>query len=239
MLKFMENSLMQKFPLEENVLGTSSFNASFIKELDEYLKNEKINILNFIKSENDNYLQSVNEVLLNFTGEDGKNLDQIMYELININTDLYFDNLNKIYNQSLYFTFQNITNIYLKNTDLALQYLQEVQSKNSEHITTGFINKYNTFYSSIVELNEYINKNLRNDLAIRYKNMISQIHSFLQEIKSNPILEKYHKQLPMAEKHINYIKELIDIFNRHISDINYNMEFLPLINDYIENSKDY
>jgi len=177
MLKFMENSLMQKFPLEENVLGTSSFNASFLKELDEYLKKEKINILNFIKSENDNYLQSVNEVLLNFTGEDGKNLDQIMYELININTDLYFDNLNKIYNQSLYFTFQNITNIYLKNTDLALQYLQEVQSKNSEHITTGFINKYNTFYSSIVELDEYINKNLRNDLAIRYKNMISQIIS--------------------------------------------------------------
>jgi len=162
-----------------------------------------------------------------------------MYELININTDLYFDNLNKIYNQSLYFTFRNITSIYLKNTDLALQYLQEVQSKNSYHITSGFINKYNTFYSSIVELDEYINKNLRNDLAIRYKNMINQIHSFLQDIKSNPILEKYHKQLPIAEKHIIYIKELLDIFNRHISDISYNMKFLPLINDYIEDSKNY
>jgi len=78
MLKFMENSLMQKLPLEENVLGTSSFNASFLKELDEYLKNEKINILNFIKNENDNYLQSVNELLFNFTGEDGKNLEQII-----------------------------------------------------------------------------------------------------------------------------------------------------------------
>lgn len=239
MLRFMENSLIQKFPLEENVLGTSSFNASFLEEVDKYLKDEKINILNFIKSENDNYLQSVNEVLFNFTGQDGKNLEQIMYELININTDLYFDNLNKIYNESLYFTFQNITNIYLKNIDLALQYFQEVQSKNSWHITSGFKNKYNTFYSSIIELDEYINKNLRNDLAIRYKNMISQIHSFLQSIKSNPVLEKYHKQLPLAEKHINYIKELLDIFNRHISDINYNTKFLPLINDYIENSKDY
>ena len=33
-LKFMENSLIQKFPMEENVLSTSSFNATYLEELD-------------------------------------------------------------------------------------------------------------------------------------------------------------------------------------------------------------
>ena len=238
-LQFMENSLIQKFPLEENVLSTSSFNATYLEELDEYLKSEKISVLNFLKHENDNFLKSVNEILENFKGDNGKNLEQIMAELINLITDLNFDNLNTAFNESLYFTLQNITNIILNNTRLAYQYFEEVQSMNSEHITNGFINKYNTFYSSIEEINDYINKNLRNNLAIKYKNIVNQIRAFLQSIKTNPVLEKYYKQLPLAERHLNLIKELFDIFNRHISDNNYNLKFLQPIINFIENSTIY
>ena len=126
MLNYMDNSIKQKFPLEENVLGTSLFNSTYLSELDEYLKNERINILNYIKNENYTYLRSINDILTNFIGQNGNNLDQIMSELINMMTDLYFDNLNSAYKESLYFTLQNITNIIETNSKLAYEYFEQV-----------------------------------------------------------------------------------------------------------------
>ena len=43
LLKYMENSIKYKFPLEENVLGTSLFDSGFINEIDEYFDEEKKN----------------------------------------------------------------------------------------------------------------------------------------------------------------------------------------------------
>ena len=238
-LNYMDDSVYQKFSLEDNVLGTSLFNATYLNELDEDLKIETINILNYIKNENDNYLKSVNQIFNDFTDEKGNNLDQIISELIDMMTDIYFDNLNKAFNESLYFTFQNISYIIERNTKLANEYFEEVISKNSFHITDGFKNKYNEFYNSIQEILMFVNKNLKNNLAFVYKNVINQIRALLQSIKSNSILEKYNKQLPLTVKHLNSIKELFSIFNRHISDTSYNDQFLSPIINFIESKASY
>ena len=83
-----------------------------------------------MKNENDNFLKSVNEILENFKDDHGKNLEQIISELINLITDLNLDNINTAFNESLYFTFQNITNIILNNTKFAYQYFEDVQIQN-------------------------------------------------------------------------------------------------------------
>ena len=235
-LNYMENSIKQKFPLEENVLGTSLFNSSYLFELDDYLKSEKINIIKFVQNENEIFLQSLNEIIYNFTGENGKNLDQLISELFTLMTDIYFDNLNRAFNDSLYFTFNNITYIIEKNSKLANDYFSEVINHNSFHITQGFINKYNTFYNSIQEILNFVTNNLKIDLTNNYKNIISKTRALLQSIKSNSIIEKYHKQLPFTKQHLNSIKELFEIFNRHISDNTFNEKFLSLIPDFIENT---
>ncbi len=74
----MENSVKEKFPLEENILSSSLFNSTFLNGLDNYFEKEKINILNLIKKENKEYLESINESLGTFKSGNGKSLDQIM-----------------------------------------------------------------------------------------------------------------------------------------------------------------
>ena len=219
----MEISVKEKFPLEENVLSTSLFNKTFLNEIDEYFKNEIINILNLIKKENDEYLKSINEIMSSFKSENGKSLEQIMADLINEMTDINLDNLNRAFNNSLTHTFKIINEIIENNKNLGNQYLINVKKANSYHITQGFKNKYNEFNSSIQNIKEYINKNLKIILSNKYKNIISQIRLILQSIKSNEILKKYSKNLPSAENHLNYINYLFETFNRHISDNTFNI----------------
>ena len=66
LLKSMENSIKDKFPLEENILSTSLFNSTFLIGLDDYFQAEKINILNLVKNENNGYLKSISDILSTF-----------------------------------------------------------------------------------------------------------------------------------------------------------------------------
>ena len=94
LLNHMKNLTVQKFPNEENVLSTSLYDEIFLKGLDEFLNNEIVKILNFVKNENDNYLKSMNDILSVFKNENGKNLEQLMSNLLTEMTDIILDNLN-------------------------------------------------------------------------------------------------------------------------------------------------
>ena len=238
LLKYMEDSIKDKFPLKENVLGTNLFDGGFIEEIDEYLRTGKKDVLTFIERENKKYLNSVNDHLNNFTNNNGKSLDQVITDLLNEMTDIYLDNLNNAYNDSLGIAFKTIDEITENNKNLGNEYLSEVKNSNSFHITTGFINKYNIYFDSIQAIYNFINNNLKINLANKYKNVITQIRSLLQSIKSNKVLEKYYKQLPTAEKHLNSINSLFKTFERHISDNTYNNQFLPLISNYTKNANE-
>lgn len=105
----------------------------------------KIKILNFVKNENDQYLKSMNEILNIFKNENGKNLEQLMSNLLTEMTDIILDNLNEAYNGSLYNTFNNINQMIEENSKLAEECLNEVITSWSYHITKGFTDKYNKF----------------------------------------------------------------------------------------------
>ena len=194
--------------------------------------------MNLVKNENNGYLKSISDILSTFKSENGKSLDQIMSDLKSELTDIYLDNLNIAFGNSLEFTFKTINEIIENNKNLGNQYMTNVKKSNSIHITNGFKSKYNIFYNSIQNINDYINKYLKNNLANKYKNVMTQIRSLLQSIKSNSILEKYYKQLPSAEQHVNYINNLFEVFHTHISDNTFNIKFLPLINNFIKSKNE-
>ena len=143
--------------------------------------------------------------------------------------------MNKVYNDSLTLTFNTISNIIENNVNNAYEYINDAKITSSYHITKGFVDKYNTFYNSIIKIESFVNNNLKNNLDIKYKTSINQIRVLLQSIKSNKILEKYYKQLPSAENHLNSIKDLFNTFEKYFSDSIYNNQFLPLIKNFIQN----
>ena len=108
-----------------------------------------------------------------------------MSDLLSAMTDIYLDNLNTAYGDSLDTTFKAINEIIENNKKLGNQYLTNVKNANSFHITTGFINKYNTYANSIQTIYNFVDKNLKINLANKYKNVITKIRSLLKSIKSN------------------------------------------------------
>ena len=233
LLKYMENSIKTNFPLEENALG-SLFDERYNTDLDSFLLEKKKEIITFITDENKQYLEGVNKNMSSFKSDKGKNLDQIISDLLNELNITYLSNINTAYQNSLNLTLESISQIIENNKNNAYGYLNDGNIASSYHITTGFINKYNLFYNSFIEIENFVNKKLKNNLVNKYKNVINQIRGNLQSIKSNKILQKYYKQLPTAERHLNSINELFTIFNQYFSDSVFNINYLPSINDFIK-----
>ena len=241
LLKNMENSLKEKFPLEENVLSCSFFDNIFIKQIDDYFNTEKSNIINYIKNENYDYLSAMDQIFNSFLSNNEKLINQKITDILNDFSDLILDNLNKTYSETLSLTFVRIDQILGKNVNLGNDYLTAVQNANSYHITSGYINKYNIYINSIETINAFINNYLKSYLENRYYNVINQIKQLFQSIidVNNNILQKYYNQLSFSESHFLMIQKLVNRLNNHISVENFNQKFLPLINNFIQVSKDF
>jgi hypothetical protein len=231
LLEYMDESMEVEFSLQENVLSSSLFGESYDNSTKQFFDNEEYKMITFIKDENTNFSETINNILNSFKNDNGKGLDDIISELLSELTPIYLYNLNMIYNDSITLSFESINQIIENNKKKAFEYLNDEKISTSYHITTGFQNKYNIFYNSFLEIENFVNKNLRNNLAIKYKNVINQVRSLLQSIKSNSILQKYYKLLPSAENHLNSIKSLFEIFEKNFSDSTYNDNYFPYINN--------
>jgi hypothetical protein len=76
MLNYMDKSKREKFPLKENVLGNSTFTKENIDKIDQKFKDDKLNILLFVKNENNEYLKFVEESLDKYKKENQQNLEK-------------------------------------------------------------------------------------------------------------------------------------------------------------------
>ena len=236
LLNYMEKSKIEKFPLKENVLGNSTFTKENIDKIDQNFNKDKINILLFVKNENDEYLKFVKESFDNFHKENQQNLEKYINNIQVQLSDLNLDNLNSKYNDMLNFTMNKIEKIIKDNNDLAVEYLTNVKKAGTVHCTQGFKDKYNIYIKNINIIRNYIQLNLKNNLVNKYKNIINQIRSFLQKIKANPIIEKYKNHLSFSEAHLRVIENLFVRFDKYISDSLFNKNYLTTINNYIFNT---
>ena len=236
LLNYMDQSKRERFPLKENVLKNSLFTNDNIDKIDENFKNDKLNILLFIKNENKEYLKFVNESLDKFKKENQQNLEKYMSSIEAILSDLGLDNLNSIYNETLTYTMNQIDNIIDYNNKLSVEYLSKVIKVGTTHCTSGYKNKYNDFINNLNSIMNYVQLNLKNNLVNKYKNIINQIRSLLRKINVNSIIEKYKNHLSFSEAHLRRIDNLFTRFDKYISDSLFNTNYLPKINNYISNT---
>ena len=236
LLNYMEISKREKFPLKENVLGSSIFTKENIDKIDEGFENDRENISQFVKNENKEYLDFVEKSLDNYKKENLPNLEKYISNIQVELSDNNLDNLNAKYNEMLTSTKNQIDQIIKYNNDLAVEYLTKVINAGSVHCTQGFKNKYNIYINNLNSIRNYIQLNLKNNLVNKYKNIINQIRSYLQKIKSNSIIEKYKNHLSFCDANLRIIDELFVKFDKYISDSLFNKNYLPIINNYISNT---
>ena len=236
-LKNIEKSKIEKFPFITNVLG-DSFKTLF-DELDSYFKNEKININNLMKNENNNFMNSIKEKINSFLKNNQKNLEELIEKIYNNLSKLNLNNIDIKYNEMLTYTMNNITNIIDYNYQLLIKYMNDIKS--TTHRTKAIQNKLTIFTNKMTEISSFINLSLKNGLVNKYKNIINQIRTNLQSIKSNSFIKKYYEQkdLSIFKSHIEkYINPLFSTLDDYISDKLFNTKYLPLINNYIKKCND-
>ena len=236
-LKNMEKSKIEKFPINANIPDDSNIKSS-LAELDEFFKNEKVNINNLVKSENKNIMDSIQQKINSFIETYKIQLDDTIKNIDNSLSKLNLNNIDVKYNEMLSYTMTNITNVIDYNNDLLLQYMNDIKS--TTHLTNTIVNKLNVFIQRINEINSYLSNNLKNDLVNKYKNVINQIRSNLQTIKSNSFINKYNmqKDLSFLKTHLNtFIDPLFLQLGECISDTQFNTKYLSTINNFINNCK--
>ena len=229
-MKNIEKSKNEKFPFKENVLGSS---ISFY-ELDESFKNDKINISNQIKKENNNFINVTQNIINSFLESNKEQLINIVQNINNNLSKLNLSNLNDVYQQILTLTMNTITKVIEDNDKLALAYFADIKS--TTHRTATIDNKITVYYNKLAEIKTYVEKNLKSDLVNKYKNIINQIRKNLQSIKSNSIIKMYSEQKdlsPIFKSHLNIIDPLFSRLDDYISDTFFNKNYLPIINKYI------
>ena len=233
LLKYMDKSKLEQFPLKEDVLSTTSFPSTYINQIDNDIQAEKTKILNFIKDENKEYLDLINEQINSGITESGNSLGQIIDNIQIELSDLNLDNIDQKYNEILISTKNSINSIIEANNYYAVQYLTNVKNAISTHRTAKFINSYTSYINSLSQIRSFIQNNLKNNLVSKYKTIITQIRANLQTIKSNEIIKKYLNQLPFAENHLRIVDNLYERFEKHISDSKFNEKYLTTINDFV------
>ena len=125
------------------------------------------------------------------------------------------------------------------NEILYNEYFNNINNVNTYHITKGFIDKYNIYIDNINKFINYIENELKLDLKTKYMNIINETDSYFQNmnLNNNILFQKYKKQLISFEEYNNQsFKSLLERINDYISEEIFNTNFLPLINDLINNS---
>ena len=234
LLKYMENSVKEKFNFKENILS-----STFAEIDDKYFNSEKLDILQSIVEENRLYLNYIQENLNDFKNNNGNILNKIINDLENEFSEENLDNIEDIYNKTINSTFNSINEVIENNSINEIEYLTNVKKSGSTHRTKAYENKVNIFNNSFNQIKNYLKNDLKNDLANKYKKVLDKMRSILQNIKSNSIINKYINQFSFSETHLRVIDNLFEKLNRYISDEKFNKYISANINKNINNILDY
>ena len=228
LLNYIDKTKREIFPLKNNIIGVSYF-----INMEDKLQEERINILRYIKEENKQYLLSVQNLKESFISNDKKSLDNAINLIDNQLSELNLYNLNLKYNEMLTITFNTINSIIENNKNLSIEYLTNVANSGSCYCTQAFINKGSVFINSFTEIKNFIQLNLKNELSNRYIKIINFKNIYLQNIKTNPIIQKYLKYLNFFEDYIRYSEILSIRFDKYYFSEFYNQNYETKIDSFI------
>ena len=232
-LKHMEKSMKEKFSFQENILS-----STFSEINDQYFNSERKDILQFIVDQNRLYLKNIQQNLNDFKNNDENKLNKITNDLQNEFSEGILFNIEEIYNKTLDSTFNSINEVIENNIINAIEYITNVKNSGTSHRTKAYENKVTIFNNNFNQIKTYVQVNLKNDLANKYKNVVDKMRSVLQNIKSNSILKKYANQFSFSETHLRVIDNLFKRLNEYISDERFNKYISSYINKNINKTLD-
>ena len=230
-LKYIETSKRENFPIKSNVLSIS------FEDLDNLFTSEKINIKNLLENNNKDFLNSINQKINSFSVENQDILLNLIKKIENNLSKINLYNIDHKFYEMLNYSMNNISIVLDNNFNLALIYLNDI--KNTTNLTQKIKNSMTTYLSQLNKTESYITLEFTSDLVNKYKNVTNQFKEGLQSIKSNSIIKKYYeyKDLSFFKKHIDiYINQSFSIIDEFISDEIFNSKYLYIINDFIKSS---
>ena len=236
LLKYMQNSLDENYPLEKNLLNNSYINETYLEQIDVSFKEEKEMILNLINQDKKEYSESINNILNDFINDNGTSFQKIVVELLN-NLDEYFlSKLIDTFNNEVFLILKNIKKLIDDNIQLGNEYMNNVNKVNSYHITEGFINKYNIFINNYQNIINFVYNELNDYIREKYFFTFNKIKEIIQDIsyKNDLIYQKYIVLLARNKTNENnsfqiILEKIEKCMDKHF----YNQKFLHLINGFI------
>ena len=228
LLNYIEKTKREKFPLKIKNIG----NSFFIK-MEEDLSKEKVDILEYIKEENKQYLNSVQKLKESFIVNNKSSLDNIIKIIDNQLSDINLYNLNDKYNEMVTTVSNSLNTIIENNKNLALEYLTNVANSGSTHCTQAFINKATVFKNSFTEIKNFVQLNLKNNLSNKYINIINLKKISLENIGTNPKIHKYLNYLTFLEDYLRYLEIISERFDKYFSSNLYSQNYNSKIDSLI------
>ena len=222
LLNYMDKSKIEKFALNNNIY----FNTNNYEKMEKDFKSEIINILNFVKNENQIYLNLNKEKTESFINQNKTYLDKIINNIDAQLSELNLNNLNNKYSEMLNLIFNSINQVIETNKKLAVEYLSSVINSGSSHCTQLYLNKVNIYFDSFKSIKNIIETNFKNITINIYKNIINQIKNIIVEVKLNPVFKTYQTQIPFVSNHLSLIDIIIVRFDKYISDKIFNNNYL-------------
>ena len=235
-LNYIRKSKLENFPLSNNIFTNTTFIQNLFDKMEEDFKNEKIKIISYIKNENKENIDLINNKIIHFTQNNKETLDEIIKNIDIYLSESILDNINIEYNTMLNTTFDSINNVINNNILIAQEYFINVNNSMPSNCTQLFKNKAEILLNSLTQVKNYIQLNLKNDLENKYNTIIQNIRNNLNNFKS---IKNNSKYLLFLLNHTRIIDSLTSRFDYYFSIDLFNKNYLPLINEYINNKNNY
>ena len=235
-LKSIDKSKREKFPLKYNKYVNSSFIRESYNQMDKKLNEEKIKIISYVTNEINQHTVEHNNLNESFVSQNKNNLDNIFTNINNLLSDNNFHNIDLKFDDMLTTTFNSINSIINNNKDLAQQYINNVANSNPYYHTQLFLNKAQTFFDSFTNIKNFITQTLSNNLKQKYQ-LLNEISIKLKNILANEYIKNYSNDLPFLSNYINIITNVKNRYHKYFSSELYEQKYLTKINNYIETTK--
>ena len=245
-MKYMDQQKEVFFPLNEDVLLKSAFTSDFQNNMKNEFFNNRVEILNKIREENNYYLDAKNRVIKEFLNKNKEDLDRIVKELDNIFSVVKLGELAQLYEEAFNSSLEKTENEIKENYLLSDEYLSalsddsENNTKIKELLREFHVDeKHLPYCISRVPLHEVYLTKFVDEIVSKSKTQgyLTKYNVFKDNIEKSKLYvngQLYHELLLEYQTILSRIREILQVFkNNKISDKYPDLSELSFIDDHI------
>ena len=254
-LKYMDKIAEQKLPLVDDVLKENVFTKNYKEKMKNKIRECGVNIIKNVKSENDDYMDSIKNTVNEFINENLGDLNSLILDLNILLSEESLKELSYFFEYEFYSSLNSVLNTMDNIISLVVDYytayntslakaLSNIKDRNEftvlsyvKTINKTYFDNHDIFIKNINKLRNYINNDLQNDFLDDYKNIIVKVKQILLKIKNNKISEIYPgiRQFDFYKKHTNNLDELNNKIDKYFSLDLFYKDYVPVLNNFTVN----